>query len=76
MFIRQDNNYRLYYYSEKSGDYVKIYDSKEKGHDFSLTEGEAAFGFGFTSSKTFSIEFSDMEILLDEAAIPVMQQYT
>lgn len=76
MLIRQDNNYRLYYYSEKSGDYVKIYDSKEKGHDFSLTEGEAAFGFGFTSSKTFSIEFSDMEILLDEAAIPVMQQYT
>ena len=76
MFIREDNAYRLYYYSERSGDYVKIYDSKQSGHDFSLTAGEAAFGLGFTSSKTFTIEFSDLEILLDEAAAPVIELYS
>lgn len=68
MFIREDGAYRLYYFSDTAGDYVKVYDSADKGHIFAVGSGEVAFGIGFTSSKTFEIEFSQLEILLDDDA--------
>lgn len=75
MFIREDGAYRLYYFSDTAGDYVKVYDSADKGHVFAVGSGEVAFGIGFTSSKTFEIEFSQLEILLDDDAAELTEKY-
>ena len=75
MFIRENGAYRLYYFSDRAGDYVKVYDSAAKGHVFAVGGGEVAFGIGFTSSKTFEIEFSQLEILLDGDAAELTEKY-
>ena len=73
MFIRDGENVYLYY-ENAAGEYVKVYDSAEEGHTFAAT-GKCAYGFAFTSSKSFSIEFGDVTVFTDELAEEQIAKY-
>ena len=73
MFIRDGENVYLYYEND-AGEYVKVYDSAEAGHTFAAT-GKCAYGFAFTSSKSFSIEFGDVTVFTDELAEEQIAKY-
>ncbi len=73
MFIRDGENVYLYY-ENVAGEYVKVYDSAAAGHTFAVN-GKCAYGFGFTSSKSFSIEFRDVVVLTDDLAEAEIAKY-
>ena len=73
MFIRDNDNVYLFY-ENADGEYVKIYDSAAAGHTFAA-KGRCAYGIGFTSAKTFEMEFKDILVLTDELAEPQIATY-
>ena len=73
MFIRDNDNVYLFY-ENADDEYVKIYDSAAAGHTFAA-KGRCAYGIGFTSAKTFEMEFKDILVLTDEFAEPQIAAY-
>ena len=73
MIIR-DGDKVYAYYENRKGEYIKVYDSAEAGHTFAAT-GKCAYGFAFTSSKSFNIEFSDVSVFTDKLAEEQIAKY-
>lgn len=73
MIIRDGDKVYAFYENLKD-EYIKVYDSAAAGHTFAAT-GKCAYGFAFTSSKSFNIEFRNVTVLTDELAEEQIAKY-
>ena len=73
MIIRDGDKVYAFYENLKD-EYIKVYDSAAAGHTFAAT-GKCAYGFAFSSSKSFNIEFRNVTVLTDELAEEQIAKY-